>query len=172
MRKIKRPAIGDFPEFYRRYVEACKGEDLIVELEESHEVLREIVHNLPKDKELYRYEEGKWNIKELIVHLTDSERIFLYRALRFARKDKSPLVGFDENEYVAALEIDHLSMKEILANYQLARLNTIGFYMSMAPELLELSGTANGVEMTVATIGYVCLGHELHHTKIIQERYL
>lgn len=128
--------------------------------------------SLPEDKLLHRYDVGKWTIKEVIVHLVDLERIYSYRALRFARKDPIELPGFDGDRYVLASRANERAVSNLLAEYETVRQATVSMAEGFDEEALAAAGVANGHRVTVATLLYHIAGHEMHHVQIIKERYL
>lgn len=121
---------------------------------------------------MHRYEPGKWSIKELLGHLIDSERIFTYRALRFARNDHAPLSGFDQDPYVAEANFDQRPWSELVAEFEHLRRSTILFFRGLKPESETRFGVANNASITVRALGYAIAGHELHHMRILREKYL
>jgi uncharacterized damage-inducible protein DinB len=120
----------------------------------------------------YRYDVGKWSVKELLNHMMDAERIFAYRALRFSRNDKTPLSGFEENDYAPLANAHARSLKQLTDEMERLRATTIDLYSSFTPEMLKREGTANNNKLSVLNLGYVIAGHETHHRKVISERYL
>jgi DinB superfamily len=121
---------------------------------------------------MYRYAADKWSLKEVIQHMIDCERIFAYRALRFARRDTTPLPGFEENDYAPVSGADARSLQDLMAEHDLVRTSSITLFRSFPPEALALTGTANGRQITVRAIGWVIAGHADHHRNVIEERYL
>ena len=145
---------------------------LLEELEISIHRLIKFVQNIPLDKFDYRYAEGKWTIKEILQHLIDAERIFAYRALRFARNDKTPLPGFDENDYAAEAYADKRSIQELLTELAVVRQATQSLFKSFSQEELLRKGSASNNPVSVRALGFVIIGHQNHHERIFQERYL
>ena len=123
-------------------------------------------------KHEFRYAEGKWTIKDIILHLIDAERIFAYRALRIARNDKTALPGFEENDYVVAANANNRGYESLLAEYETVRNVSISLFETFTSEELLRLGTASNNSVSVRAIGYIMLGHELHHKNVILERYL
>ena len=123
-------------------------------------------------KHEFRYAEGKWTIKDIILHLIDAERIFAYRALRIARNDNTALPGFEENDYVVAANANNREYESLLAEYETVRNATISLFETFSSEDLLRLGTASNNSVSVRAIGYIMLGHELHHKNVILERYL
>lgn len=162
----------EYAPFYAGYIEAAANTNLIEELEIClHEFIR-FVQNIPMDKFDYRYAEGKWTIKEIIQHLIDSERIFSYRALRIARNDKTPLPGFEENDYVANTNAKDRNLQGLLTEMAVVRQSTLSLFKSFSKEQLILLGTASDCAVSVRAIGFIVIGHQKHHQQIFKERYL
>ena len=131
-----------------------------------------LIGSIPESKGDYRYGPGKWSIRELMGHIIDAERIFAYRALRFARNDKTPLSGFDENVYVPESNVATRTLAELMNELRRIRETSIDLYKSFAPEMLDRIGSANNTEISVLALGYVIPGHETHHRTILKTRYL
>jgi hypothetical protein len=165
-------SLDTVPPFYQTYVKHVQTMSLREALDFSLTKYEQIVGEIPESKGLYRYTEGKWTIKELLVHVLDAERIFGYRALRFARNDKTMLPGFEENDYVPNSAANDRSLKSIMTSMQLIRASTIDLFDTFSMEMLKRTGSANKTEISVETIGYVIAGHQLHHCSILQQRYL
>ncbi|HVX50402.1 MAG TPA: DinB family protein, partial [Chitinophagaceae bacterium] len=128
--------------------------------------------SLPKDKKDHAYAEGKWTIIELLQHVIDAERVFTYRALRFARKDATPLAGFDENDYAANSMAGSRNFDELKEEFAALRKATDIFFSSLNEEQLQQGGTSNNRYITVNALAFITYGHLLHHINIIKERYL
>ncbi len=169
---ITPPAQGDYPEYYHTYVSKVTTQDLIPALAIEIKTLNNLLTGLSEDKLNYRYASDKWNIKELLVHMCDTERIFSYRTLRFARKDKTPLPGFEQDDYGKLIWGTDRSFGHILEEFNAVRSSTIKLYESFGEEELNCIGIASGNEFTVRAKGYITLGHALHHRLIIEERYI
>ena len=128
--------------------------------------------SLPTEKLDYRYQTGKWFIKDILLHLIDCERIFQYRALRISRNDKTALPGFEENDYAIEAKATNRSLDSLLDEYKSVRNATVTLFNSFTDEELKRVGNASGKDISVRAIGFIILGHELHHINIIKERYL
>lgn len=128
--------------------------------------------NLSEKQGELKYQEGKWSIKEVLQHLIDAERIFVYRALRFSRKDSSPIAGWDETHYAENTNPGARLLSDILEEFHLTRKSTIAFFRSLQPSQLPLIGEANGNIISVETIGKLLVGHHLHHLSVLTERYI
>ncbi len=123
---------------------------------------------------LHRYAPGKWSIKDILVHIVDDERIFSYRALRFARNEQRNLIGFDQDEYARYAEADTRALNGILEEYEAVRRATIALFANLPEESLGRLGHGTGTanDATVRALAYHIAGHELHHLAVIRERYL
>lgn len=168
----QRPASADFPSFYHRYVAEAGGADLLQALRISEERMRSALLHFRPDQEDHRYAPGKWSVKEVAQHVIDGERIFAYRALRFARNDNTALPGFEENDYVPASRCERRTIKDLLREYGAVREATTLLFESLPPEALDRSGMANERPITVRALGWVIAGHSNHHVNILLERYL
>ena len=160
--------------FYRPYIDILLDNDksIIENLLDSHEKAIQILENLDTEKQLFQYAEGKWTIKELIQHIIDAERVFNYRALRFARNDASELSGFNENQFVSQSNANTRDYNDLLEEFSLLRRSTILMYKSFPTEVLLLKGKASDEFISVRALGYITSGHLLHHLHIITSRYL
>lgn len=125
-----------------------------------------------KEKRSYRYAEGKWTIKEVLQHIIDAERVFAYRALCIARKDATPLPGFDENVYAENCKAEQRKWKDMINEFIAVRLSSESLFASFDDEQSETSGTASGKSIYVAAIGFIIAGHAIHHSKVVKEKYL
>lgn len=169
---MTRPDLQAIPPHFRRYVEHVKDAEVLDALSDSGRILQELIKGIPEVKGDYRYEPGKWSIKELLCHLMDAERIFAYRALRFARNDKTPLSGFEENDYAPQANAHSRSLVQLGGEMERLRASTIDLFRSFTPEMLQRTGTSNNTELSALSLGYIIAGHDLHHRKIMLERYL
>lgn len=163
---------NEYSAFYQGYIDQNGDNDLLEELEISVHRLIRFVREIPMDKFDYRYAEGKWTIKDILQHLIDAERIFAYRALRFARKDQTPLPGFEENDYVTAFDANKRSIQDLLTELAVVRQATISLFKSFDEEAMLRIGTASNNPMSVRALGFVIIGHQNHHQRVFQERYL
>ena len=169
---MSRPDVTSLPQFYKRYVEHVKDYDLFEAFNMSSDKTVNLIRSLPEEKGEYRYAPGKWSIKELLCHMLDTERIMSYRALRFARNDKTPLHGFEENDYAPEANAGNRTLVSIADEMVRLRATTIDLFANFTEEMLKRKGLANNVEFSVLTIGYIISGHESHHRSILNERYL
>lgn len=163
---------NEYAGHFGTYIKEAGEGKLIEELEISlHEFIR-FVQNIPMDKFDYRYAEGKWTIKEIIQHVIDTERIFAYRALRFSRNDKTPLHSFEEEDYAKNTEANFRTIQDLLTEFSAVRHSNLLFYKSLSDEQLKRLGTASNNQISVRALGFVIIGHQKHHQKVFEERYL
>jgi uncharacterized damage-inducible protein DinB len=163
---------NEYSIFNSAYIKALENVELIEELEIClHDFIR-FVQNIPMDKFDYRYAEGKWTIKDIIQHIIDAERIFAYRALRVSRNDKTPLPGFEENDYVDNTSANARSIQDLLSEMAVVRQATLSLFKSFSAEQLLRMGTASDNPISVRAIGFLIIGHQKHHQKVFVERYL
>ena len=163
---------NEYNPHYRHYIQELGNVDLFEILNASFEDLMETVKDLSEEKMIFRYEEGKWTIKELLQHLIDTERIMTYRALRFSRNDSTELAGFDENWYVDNSYGNDRNAVDLVEEFTCTRRASISLFKSFTDEMLLMSGTANESDVTVRALGFIIAGHQMHHLNIIKERYL
>jgi uncharacterized damage-inducible protein DinB len=170
--KITKPNSDEFAPYYQRYIDNIKTEDPIDGLVKSRKEVEKLISKLSKKELNFRYAEGKWSIKEILVHIMDGERVFNYRALSFARNDKNELPGFEENEWAPESKADSRKIKSILKEYKAIRKATIEMYSNFNDEMLMRMGRASNNPVSVRALLYITLGHEMHHLKVIREKYL
>jgi uncharacterized damage-inducible protein DinB len=169
---MARPQIGDFSDYAQGYVNAAKGNS-IEELITNHSAdFLTFLNAIPESKADFAYAEGKWTVKQLLQHMIDTERIFAFRALTFARKDTVALSGFDENSYAEAAPASHRSLADLKLEFSLLRQATDLFLSTLAAENLQQEGKASNHRVTVNALAYILFGHNEHHKKILIERYL
>jgi hypothetical protein len=169
---MTRADLNTVPDFHKRYVEHVKEYDVLDALIISSKETLKLVRSIPETKGDHSYAPGKWSIKELLCHMMDTERILAYRALRFARNDKTPLSGFEENDYAPQANAGNRTIKKIADEMERLRQTTYDLFVNLTPEMLQRSGMANNLELSVINLGYIISGHESHHRKILKERYL
>lgn len=162
----------EYGEYYTRYVRHVEYSDIDVQLQENLKSAMTLFGTLDEKKALYRYEPGKWSVKEVLGHVMDTERIFTYRALALARGETEPLAGYDHNLYVKEAGFDRFRLDELLEQYKKVRSSTLSLFQSFSDRELVRRGVVNGSNFTVRGLGFVVAGHELHHLTILRERYL
>ena len=163
---------NEYAPFYSNYIKGLGEVNLLEVLNTSLKDLVSTLENVPEEKQVYRYAEGKWTIKELLQHIIDAERVLSYRALRFSRKDATDLQGFNEDWYVVNSNGNERDFKDLLEEFINVRSASISLFKSFTPEMMAMIGSANNSDMTVRALGFIIPGHQMHHLKIIKERYL
>lgn len=163
---------NEYALFYKNYIQRLGDVNLIEVLNNSLQDIVTTIKDLPEEKLVYRYAEGKWTIKELVQHIIDAERVLSYRALRFSRNDITDLHGFDEDWYVDNSNGNNRNFSELLNELTLIRKASISLFNSFSDDMLTMKGSANGSKMSVRALGFIIAGHQMHHLKIIKEKYL
>ncbi len=163
---------SEYIPYYSNYLKKVGSQDLLNGLQTGIKDAISLFESIPEDKLEYRYADGKWTIKDIIQHLMDAERIFVYRILRIARQDQTPLPGFDENDYAQESLANKRSRVELIEEYKILRQSTLLLLKSFNNNILKSIGNVNNGKMSVRAIGFIIIGHEKHHCQIIRERYL
>jgi hypothetical protein len=166
-----RPSRDEYAPFYAPYLAAVEGEDLAPLLHGQPSRLRKLSARLPETRALHRYAPGKWSVREVIGHLSDAERVFAYRMLRFARGDRTPLPGFDENAYVAAGGFDARATDDLVEEFARVRAATLALAASLRGGEWKRLGEASGAVMSVRALAWITAGHCAHHLRVLGERY-
>lgn len=171
---ITKDSLGseEFNPYYKKYIDKTTGLTLQQGLKECGDMTINFLESIPFERLEYRYDEGKWTIKEIIQHLIDTERIFTYRALRIARKDRTPLPGFEQDDFASISQANDRSIDDLMNDYKAVRLSTLILFDSFNEEMLSAKGTASDSPLSVRAVAFIIMGHELHHCQIINERYL
>ncbi|TRX58371.1 DinB family protein [Fulvivirga sp. M361] len=166
-----KPTVDHLPEFFKKYIAGIAYDDLIPALIQSGNETIDLFKTIPETSGDYRYAENKWSVKEVINHMMDAERVFSYRALTFSRGDRTELPGFDENAWTPAANAGSRHLYKLSAEYANLRASTVDLFGSLTETMLKMSGTASGVKLDVVTLGFLIVGHETHHRRILEERY-
>ena len=175
MREIPKPQPGEYPEYAEMYMSLLPDDgQILTHLENNFQTVKDFIYALPEEKLLYRYAPEKWSIKEILVHIVDDERIFAYRALRFARNEQQNLIGFDQDSYTKYSQADSRALDNIFEEYEAVRLATVTLFNGLPEDsFLRMGhGTGTANDATVRALAYHIAGHELRHLNIIKERYL
>jgi len=167
-----RPLKNDYAEYYHKYIQELKSDNILEILEEQLNSNLELFNRISEEKANYRYAEGKWSIKELLGHMLDTERIFAYRALCIARGEKQDLPGMEQDDYVKEANFDKRQFTDIVKEYELVRKSNLQLFRSFSEKELSRRGLANDNEVTVLAIMFIIAGHEFHHIKVLKEKYL
>jgi uncharacterized damage-inducible protein DinB len=173
MKIIRKPDDSEFQVNEPLFAKLIPDDGLLLKhLSDNVEATKAIILSLPENRLMYRYAEGKWTIKEVLMHLIEMERIYTYRALRFARNDQTILPGFDANQYISFSGANDRDAYSLLEELAAVRQSTITFVNGLPDKAFVRSGTMNGHQVSVRALIYHIAGHELHHINIIKERYL
>ena len=170
--KYDRPAADEYAPYYGTYIAHVPEGSIVATLAGQIDLTLGILRAIPESLAGKRYAEGKWTIKDILQHLIDAERIFAYRALRFARNDQTALASFEENEYVDEASANNRSIQELLTELAVVRQATLSLFKSFSNEQLLRKGIASNNPMSVRALGFVIIGHQNHHQRVFEERYL
>ncbi|MFQ5511122.1 MAG: DinB family protein [Candidatus Krumholzibacteriia bacterium] len=169
---IERPARNEYDAYYHRYVDQVPDGDVLETMAINVKRTLALLEVVGEEGAGYRYAPDKWSIKQVVGHVTDIERLFGYRALAFARLDPSPLPSIEQDDYVKHANFDERPLADILAEFEYVRLSFLALFRGFNDEMLLRRGTASGLEFTVRSIPFIMAGHEIHHVKVLRERYL
>ncbi len=162
---------GEFAPFYKNYIGHVEGKNIPGVLMIQIDELRKFLEELGEEKSKLSYAEGKWTAKEVLGHISDTDRIMTFRALCFARGEEASLPGFDQDAYVKASRFNELPLAQLLEDYELSRYNSVSLLKNLADEALLRTGYANGSKASVRALFYIIAGHTQHHLNILRERY-
>jgi len=169
---IGRPEKGEYASFYENYISEVQGNDILTTLDEQRRQMLLLLSGRKESDGDIRYAPGKWSVKEVLGHICDAERIMGYRALRIARNDSTPLPGFDENTYVANAPFAHLPLPDLIEDFIAVRRASLSLFRNFDEPAWTRRGIANNNEVTVRALAYIIAGHELHHRRMLEEKYL
>lgn len=169
---IARPEANEYAPYYGKYVSLVPDGNIVEILEQQLEKTLALFGTIAEEKGNYRYAPEKWSIKELLGHVSDTERIFAYRILRFARNDQHPLEGFEQDDYIANADFDSCRLSELATEFEYVRKSSIYLLRHLSDEAWLRRGVASDNEVSVRALGFMLAGHELHHLNILSERYL
>ncbi|HVG38567.1 MAG TPA: DinB family protein [Pyrinomonadaceae bacterium] len=167
-----KPEATEFAPYYDKYTSRVPDGDIITILRDQLAETTALLRSIPEEQGEMRYAEGKWTIKELIGHIIDGERVFAYRALRFARGDATPLPGFDQDVFMSSAPFANVTLAELTAELTSVRESTIFLFAHLDDEAWSRRGVASDNEVTVRALAHMIAGHELHHRAILQSHYL
>ncbi|MCW5519522.1 DinB family protein [Aureitalea sp. L0-47] len=170
--KVQDLSPSEYNPYFQGYISKVGEQALLDGLVEGMRITETFFRAIPESKQTFRYDEGKWTAKEILLHIIDSERMFCFRALSFARCENTNLPGFDENEFAANSMANDRSMEDLVEEYSSVRKASIAMFSSFDEETLKRIGQANNSKLSVRAAGFLICGHEIHHRSIISERYL
>jgi len=168
----KRPQSSDYAPFFANYVLQVPDGDFLETLEKQRQDLNRLLEPLSEQQADFRYEPGKWSIKEILGHINDAERIFSYRLLRIARGDQTPLPGFEQDDYIKTANSSARKLSSLLEEFNSIRNASITLIRSLDDASFLRRGTSSGKEISALALAFILAGHALHHQKILAERYL
>jgi DinB superfamily len=167
-----RPQATEYLPYYERYISLVPDGDVLRTLTEQLDSTLSILRSLPEEKAGFRYAPGKWSIKEVVGHIIDGERIFAYRALRFARNDQTPLPGFEQDDYINNATFDDCKLSDLIDEFEHVRRGNLLMFRQLDDEAWTRRGIASDAEVSVRALAYILAGHERHHMKVLKEKYL
>lgn len=169
---MTKPESTEYAPYFGRYVSLVNSDDIVATLDRQNRETTEFLNTLGEGKGDYRYEPGKWTIKELVGHIIDAERVFAYRALRIGRGDKTPLPGFDQDIFAANVEYGSVTLADLTAELAAVRQSNLMFFRRFNQDAWLQQGTASDHDMSARAAAYIIAGHELYHLDILKTRYL
>lgn len=169
---MNRPAISDYDIYYDGYIRLVEGDNVVKFIENQRDKTDKFLRSISEEKSFHSYAEGKWTIKQVVGHITDTERIMAYRALCLARKEKQPLPGFEEKDYAETGKFNSRIYSELVDELKAVRNANIPMVRSFDEEMIAQYGIVNDKRVTVLALLFIIAGHQEHHLKIIKERYL
>lgn len=169
---LKRPGKDEYAPYYETYISKVPDEDYEVFLKSQLDEILALFGNFDDEKGLYRYASGKWSLKEVLGHITDTERVMSYRMLRIARGDSTVLPGFDQDVFIANTSFDEVSIEVLLHDFKAVRKATLTLLQTIADSAWSRQGNVSTFDITARGLAYVIAGHAEHHVSVVQERYL
>lgn len=167
----RRPQSGDYAPYYDRYISEVAGGNILDILDKQRQETMLLLCGRSDADGDFRYAPDKWSVKQVIGHVCDTERIFAYRALRISRNDETPLAGFEQDDYVKYGPFANLKMEDLVEEFIAVRRATISLFRTMDAESWDRRGAANNNPVTVRALAWIIAGHELHHRRILENRY-
>src|SRR5712692_4905084 len=168
---MNRPQPTEYAEYYANYISKVPGSDILSVLESQRLQMLQLFSGRSERDGSFRYAAGKWTVKEVLGHITDTERIFTYRTLRIARGDRTPLPGFEQDDFVRNGGFAARTLADLAEEFGAVRSASIALFRSFDEEAWSRRGVASQKEVTVRALGFVTAGHQIHHRMILEERY-
>ena len=168
---ISAPEPSEYAPYYGKYISLVGGHDVVAALEDQPRETLALLSALSEEQGDYRYAPGKWSIKEMLGHIIDAERVFCYRALRFARNDRTPLASFEQDEYVRSGNFGDCRLSDLIEEFIAVRRATVWLFRHLSADAWMRIGIASDNPVSVRALAYIVAGHELHHRRILQEKY-
>jgi DinB family protein len=167
----QRPKPAEYNSYYDRYISLIPGSDIVATLASELPKTVALLSAHGEEESGLRYAPDKWSVKEVVGHMTDTERIMTYRALRIARNDRTPIEGFEQDDYIRGGPYSDLTLADLVEEFKSVRSATLNFFRNLRATDWTRRGIANQYEISVRALAYVIGGHELHHRHILEERY-
>lgn len=167
-----RPQPSDYAAYYEKYISLVPGTDILGVLEAQRMLMTQLLSARSEREGNFRYATDKWTVKEVVGHITDTERIFAYRALRISRGDKTPIEGFEQDDYVKNGGFNDRTLADLAGDFAQVRGASLALFLGLAGDAWQQRGVANKNEVTVRALAFIIAGHELHHRRILEEKYL
>lgn len=169
---MAKPDLIQTPAYFLKYINLVPQDNIMEAFKNQASHFVTFLQSIPAHKYLHRYQPEKWSLQELILHIIDTERIFAYRALCIARKEPNSLLGFDENVYAANSKADNRNWENLINEFSVVRSSTEFLFQSFDENQLRTVGLSNSQQISAISIGFILVGHVLHHEAIIKSRYL
>lgn len=166
------PSVSEYAPYFARYVSLVQSADILQTLRVQCAETMALLHRVGEGRVAFRYAPDKWSIREMVGHVMDAERVFAYRALRFARNDVTPIEGFDHDEYVRQSPYADCSLADLVEEFAIVRNASVCLFERLKPEAWTRQGIANQNVVSVRALAYIIAGHELHHRSVLTEKYL
>ena len=163
---------SEYHPYFQGYISMVGEKDMLTSMEEGMSSTLDFFRSIPGEKLEYRYEPGKWTVKDILQHLIDSERMFCFRAMSFARSENAVLPGYNEDEFASNSRANQRSLEDLLAEYEAVRRASMAMFASFDSDALKSTGIANGNKLSARAAGFLICGHEIHHKRVIEQRYL
>jgi len=167
-----RPVADEYNPYYGGYIQAVPEGDVVARMASELDAGLALYGGIPEAKRAYRYAEDKWTVRQVLGHVVDTERIFSYRALCIARGDRTPLPGMDQDDYMAGADFETRSWESLLSEYEHLRRANLALFATFDEDILDRRGVASGFEVSVRALVWIAAGHEIHHRRVVRERYL
>lgn len=168
---MNRPQPSEYADYYGNYIAKVPGTDVLSVLESQRLQMVQLFAGRSERDGSFRYAPEKWTVKEVLGHINDTERIFTYRALRFARGDRTELPGFEQDDYVRSAGFGARRLADLAEEFGAVRSGSIALFRSFGEEVWDRRGVANEKEVTVRALAFITAGHQMHHRIILEERY-
>lgn len=168
----ERPDTTEYAPYYSRYVSHVPEGDVLELLAAQITDTAALLRSAGEALAGHRYAPGKWSIREMVGHLSDTERIMAYRALRIARADRTPLPGFEQDDYVAAAGFEARTLSDLISEFESVRVATLSLCRSFDDTALRRRGVASGHDVSARALVFIIAGHERHHMSVLRSRYL